>query len=156
MTTMLIKEPAVVMRAGPAKTTDVAVSGHAAGPIGGAVTGLPRVWLRLEGLTGLAAGVAIYLAGGGSLLWILPLFLAVDISMVGYLGGPRLGAVLYDLAHNWAIGLAVLGASVVLASTPLLLAGAILVAHVGLDRLAGYGLKYPTAFADTHLGSLRR
>jgi hypothetical protein len=24
-------------------------------------------------------------------------------------------------------------------------------AHIGVDRLVGYGLKYPTAFKDTHL-----
>jgi hypothetical protein len=24
-------------------------------------------------------------------------------------------------------------------------------AHIGADRLLGYGLKYPTAFKDTHL-----
>ena len=23
--------------------------------------------------------------------------------------------------------------------------------HIGVDRLVGYGLKYPTAFKDTHL-----
>ncbi len=37
---------------------------------------------------------------------------------------------------------------------PLVLAGAVLVGHVGMDRLAGYGLKYPTAFRDTHLGRI--
>ena len=25
------------------------------------------------------------------------------------------------------------------------------VAHIGMDRLMGYGLKYPSAFKDTHL-----
>ena len=24
-------------------------------------------------------------------------------------------------------------------------------AHIGMDRLLGYGLKYPSAFKDTHL-----
>jgi hypothetical protein len=28
------------------------------------------------------------------------------------------------------------------------------VAHIGFDRLLGYGLKYPTAFKDTHLGKV--
>ena len=26
------------------------------------------------------------------------------------------------------------------------------VAHIGFDRMLGYGLKYPTAFGHTHLG----
>ena len=121
-----------------------------------AVIGAPRVWLRLEGLAALGAGVAVYLRQGGELLWLLPLLLAVDVSMIGYLVSPRVGAIGYNLAHNWAIGLLVLGMGVALPSTPLVLAGAVLVGHVGFDRLAGYGLKYPTAFADTHLGRIGR
>jgi hypothetical protein len=122
----------------------------------GAVTGAPRVWLRLEGAAALATAVAVYLAAGGQLAWLLPLLLLADVSMAGYLAGPRAGAFLYNLAHNWAPGLLVLGAGVVLEADLLLLAGAVLVGHVGMDRLAGYGLKYPTAFRDTHLGRLGR
>ncbi len=122
----------------------------------GAVTGAPRTWLRIEGVAALATGAAIYLQAGGQLLWLVPLLFAVDVSMAGYLVGPRLGAIGYNLAHNWAIGLLVLGAGLALATTPLVLAGAILVAHVGMDRFAGYGLKYPSAFKDTHLGRLGR
>jgi hypothetical protein len=28
------------------------------------------------------------------------------------------------------------------------------IGHIGFDRVLGYGLKYPTAFRDTHLGQL--
>jgi hypothetical protein len=28
------------------------------------------------------------------------------------------------------------------------------IAHIGFDRLLGYGLKYSTAFKDTHLGKV--
>ena len=122
----------------------------------GAVAGAPRIWLRFEGLAALVAGVAIYLGWGGQLLWLIPLVLVVDVSAIGYLAGPRPGAMVYNLAHNWAVGLLVLGLGCAVPSVPLLLAGAILVAHVGMDRMAGYGLKYPTAFRDTHLGRLGR
>jgi len=115
-----------------------------------------RTWLRLEGAAALVAGVAIYLAQGGFWLLLLPLLLVPDLSMVGYLRGPRLGAFLYNVVHNWALGLAVLGAAVALDSDVLLFAGAILVAHVGMDRAAGYGLKLPTSFQDTHLGRIGR
>jgi hypothetical protein len=123
---------------------------------GGGVTGMPRVWLRLEGLAALVAGAAAFLSLGGQPLLFIPLILAVDVSMAGYLAGPRVGASVYNLAHNWAIGLLVLGVGCALGATPLLLAGAILLGHVGMDRLAGYGLKYPTAFRDTHLGRIGR
>jgi hypothetical protein len=120
------------------------------------VTGTVRLWLRLEGAAALVAGGALYIGLGGWPILLIPLVLAVDVSMAGYAAGPRPGAVLYNVAHNWAVGLAVLGAGWALASSPLLLAGAILIAHVGMDRLAGYGLKYPTAFGDTHLGWIGR
>lgn len=121
-----------------------------------AVTGMPRTWLRAEGVAALAAGAALYLHLGGQLIWLFPLLLAVDISMVGYLVGPRAGAVVYNLVHNWAAGIAVLALGWWLGSPPIGLVGAILVAHTGMDRTLGYGLKYPTAFADTHLGRLGR
>jgi hypothetical protein len=122
----------------------------------GAARGAPLLWLRLEGLAGLAVGLLLYWRLGGQLLVLIPLLLIVDVSMVGYLVGPRPGAFAYNLAHNWAVGLLVLGAGWALASTPLLLAGAILVGHVGMDRFAGYGLKYAASFKDTHLGWLGR
>jgi len=122
----------------------------------GAVVGWPRNWLRLEGLAGLAAGVIGYRAAGGDLLWLVPALLAVDVSMVGYLAGSHPGAIVYNLAHNWFTALAVLGAGLFLALTPLVLAGWVLIAHVGGDRLAGYGLKYAPAFGDTHLGWIGR
>jgi hypothetical protein len=121
-----------------------------------AVAGAPRHWLRIEGLAALAAGSGLYLHLGGQLVWLVPLLLVVDVSMAGYLVGPRAGAALYNLAHNWAAGIAVLALGWWLGSAATVLAGAILVAHTGMDRAAGYGLKYPTGFGDTHLGRLGR
>jgi hypothetical protein len=129
---------------------------HAAPAPSGAVAGTPRRWLRIEGLAAFAAGTALYANGGGELVWLLPLLLVPDVSMLGYLAGPRVGAFTYNLAHTWAAGLAVLALGVATASGPAILAGAILVAHTGMDRVAGYGLKYPSAFADTHLGRIGR
>ena len=127
-----------------------------AGPGSGAVTGWPRAWLRLEGLAALVAGIAGYRAAGGDWLWLVPALLLVDASMLGYLAGPNLGATTYNVAHNWFTALAVLAAGLFLAVPPLQLAGWVLVAHVGGDRLAGYGLKYPPSFGDTHLGWIGR
>ena len=50
----------------------------------------------------------------------------------------------------------VLGLGSWLASPAIQLAAAILIAHVGMDRALGYGLKLPSAFQDTHLGRIGR
>ena len=112
--------------------------------------------LRVEALALFVAGVLLYLQMNGNALWLLPLLLAPDISMIGYLGGPRSGAITYNLAHNLATSLVLLGVGWFAAIAPLALAGAVLVAHVGMDRTLGYGLKLPTDFKDTHLGRIGR
>jgi hypothetical protein len=113
-----------------------------------------RGWLRLEGMAAFIAGLALYGWLGGSWLLVVPLLLLPDLSAVGYLRGPRLGAFTYNLVHNWALGLGVLGLAVATNSVPLAIAGAILDAHVGMDRAVGYGLKLSTSFHDTHLGRM--
>ncbi|HEX8025752.1 MAG TPA: DUF4260 family protein, partial [Candidatus Limnocylindrales bacterium] len=109
----------------------------------GAVVGWPRTWLRLEGLAALLAGAVGYGSAGGEWIWFVPALLLVDASMVGYLAGSHPGAIVYNLAHNWFTALAVLGIGVFAALPLVQLLGWVLVAHVGMDRFAGYGLKYP-------------
>ena len=113
-------------------------------------------WLRAEGLAALVAGLALYGWLGGPWLAVLPLLLAPDASAVGYLRDARFGAFGYNLVHNWALGLGVLGLGLATDSTGIALAGAILIAHTGMDRAMGYGLKLPTSFHDTHLGRIGR
>ena len=113
-----------------------------------------RGWLRLEGAAAFLAGLAVFGWLGGPWLLAIPLLLVPDISAVGYLRGPRAGALTYNVAHNWATGLAVLGLGLAADVAPVAIGGAILVAHVGMDRAAGYGLKFPTSFHDTHLGRI--
>jgi hypothetical protein len=105
----------------------------------------------LEAVAALVAGIALYVAYGGSWLALVPLLLVPDLSALGYAAGPRLGSVVYNAVHNWAVALAALGAGLWFAAPWLVLAGATLIAHVGADRLFGFGLKYPTRFRDTHM-----
>ena len=63
-----------------------------------------RGWLRLEGAAAFIAGLALYGWLGGPWLIVLPLLLLPDLSVVGYLRGPRLGAFTYNVVHNWALG----------------------------------------------------
>jgi len=112
--------------------------------------------LRLEQIALLAAGVWLWLASGGPPLLLVPALLAPDLSMIGYLRGPLLGSITYNAAHNLVLALALLGAGWWSGLGWLLLAGAALLAHVGMDRSLGYGLKLPTDFRDTHLGRIGR
>jgi hypothetical protein len=112
---------------------------------------LPRRLLHLEGLVVLVAAIALYFDSGYGWLALVLLFLAPDLSMLGYLGGPRLGALTYDAVHTYALP-AALGVVGVLAEAGTAIQLALIwAAHIGADRLLGYGLKYPTGFKDTHL-----
>ena len=112
--------------------------------------------LRAEWVAVAIAGAVLWIVQGGSLLWLVPVWLAVDSSIAGYAAGPRIGAVTYNLAHNLVVALALLGLGFLVASSAVVLAGAILIAHSGIDRASGFGLKYATSFQDTHLGRIGR
>ena len=113
-------------------------------------------WLRLEGLAALVVSLLLYASHGRGWLFFALLFLAPDLSMAGYLGGPRAGALVYNTFHTYTVPL-LLGAAGMLGAQPLLVALALVwTAHIGFDRLLGYGLKRPTGFQETHLGRIGR
>jgi hypothetical protein len=120
----------------------------------GAVTGSVRRVLRLEGMAVLLAAGLIYAHQGHSWWLFLALFLAPDLSFLGYLAGAGVGAAVYNAAHSY-VGPLAAGALSLLepALAPVAL---IWGAHVGFDRALGYGLKHPTSFQDTHLGRIGR
>ena len=118
----------------------------------GATRGATATLLRLEGLLVLGVAVAVFHALGGGWLMFAVLFLVPDLSMLGYLAGPRIGAACYKAGHSY-LGPALLGAAGLYMSAPLIQQiAAIWVAHVGFDRALGYGLKYAEGFGFTHLG----
>jgi hypothetical protein len=122
----------------------------------GTVTGSIRTLLRLEAVALLVAALALYAHLGASWKMFAILFLAPDLSMLGYVAGPRIGAIAYNSAHATLAPIAVtLGGY--LGNVPLAEAvGLIWLAHVGIDRALGFGLKYASAFGDTHLGRIGR
>lgn len=113
----------------------------------------PRFFLRAEGLTALALALAGYFALDGPIWLLVALALAPDLSMLGYLAGPRLGSRCYNVVHTYAAP-AVLGAVAFRADVHVaLLVALIWAGHIGADRLFGYGLKYDSGFAETHLST---
>jgi hypothetical protein len=125
-------------------------------PSSGMTVGAVRTWLRIEGLAAFAAGLVLFGLSDGNWLFVIPLLLLPDVSAIGYLSGPRVGAFTYNLAHNWSIGFVALALGLWLSAPGLQLVAAILIAHVGMDRAVGYGLKLPSSFQDTHLGRMGR
>jgi hypothetical protein len=112
---------------------------------------VPAVLLRLEGLVVLIGGVVAYLDADYSFLVLALLFFTPDVSFLGYLEGPRAGAVVYNVVHTY-IGPIVLGVIGLVADVGVAVQIALIwLAHIGMDRALGFGLKYPTAFEDTHL-----
>ncbi len=116
----------------------------------------PAQFLRAESAALFLAGAAAWVALGGSWLLLVPALLAPDLSMVGYLASPRAGALTYNLVHNLVLALGLVGLGWATSTPAPMLGGAVLVAHVGMDRALGYGLKRPTDFRDTHLGRIGR
>ena len=119
-----------------------------------AVSGSVRTLLRLEGLALFAGMTLLYAVWDGSWWVYAILFLAPDLSVLGYLAGPRSGAIVYNAAHSYIAPMVAITSGFALASPLVLSIVMIWLAHIGIDRALGYGLKYPTGFGFTHLGRI--
>lgn len=111
----------------------------------------PRTFLRVEGLATLALALGGYFALGGPLWLLVVLALVPDLSMVGYLAGPRLGCLSYNVVHTYTLPLALGALGFWVDVRIALLVALIWTGHIGADRLLGYGLKFESGFKDTHL-----
>jgi uncharacterized protein DUF4260 len=111
----------------------------------------PGVLLRIEGGCILALSIVCYREIHASWTLFVILVLVPDLAMLGYLRGVRTGAAWYNLVHTLSGAILLIAYAVLGKSTWLLSYGLIWTSHIGLDRLLGYGLKYPTRFTDTHL-----
>lgn len=120
----------------------------------GEVTGGVRVILRLEGLVVLCAALLAYSEYGNGWASFLICFLGPDLSLLAYLAGPKIGAMAYNCAHSYIGALACLGAAIFFSAPLLLTIALIWCAHIGFDRVLGYGLKYQTGFRFTHFGRI--
>jgi hypothetical protein len=116
-----------------------------------ATMSLPAALLHLEGAAVLVGAIALYAQQGGSWLVFALLLFAPDVSAVGYLFDTRIGAVTYNVVHTYVLPIALVALAAATGSAALGQIALILFAHIGIDRMMGYGLKYPTAFKDTHL-----
>lgn len=103
----------------------------------------------------LALSIVFYRHLHGSWGLFALLFLAPDLFMLGYLLDRKIGAAFYNLVHTTIGPAALLAVGVLAAQRTAIAVALIWAAHIGFDRLLGYGLKYPTHFKDTHLQRVR-
>lgn len=111
--------------------------------------------LQLEELAAAAAGIYLLNTLPFSFswwVWVL-LFLAPDVSIIGYAVNSRMGAFTYNLLHHKGIAILAALTGYYFGIGWLALAGVILFIHSSADRLMGYGLKYGDAFRHTHLST---
>jgi hypothetical protein len=111
----------------------------------------PRWLLRGEGAVLFVASCAAFALLGGNWWLFVLLLLAPDLSALGYLLNARVGAACYNAVHTDALPVALLAAGYFTQHPLLIMFALIWLAHLGMDQLAGFGLKYPTKFQDTHL-----
>ncbi len=113
-----------------------------------------KTLLKSEELIQFLAAIYLFSRLNFAWWWFPALLLLPDISMVGYLINPAVGAVLYNVAHHKGLGIVIGLLGLMTDNQNLMLAGVILFAHSSMDRVAGYGLKYFDDFKHTSLGSL--
>jgi hypothetical protein len=111
-----------------------------------------KLLLQLEELAQFAVGIYLF-SDTGNPWWYFPaLILLPDLSMIGYLINPAIGAFTYNLVHHKAFGIAVAVIGFMSFTPWMYLAGIILFSHSAMDRIFGYGLKYKDDFKHTHMG----
>jgi len=116
----------------------------------------PEILLRIEGAFDLALSLIFFEAIQGNWLLFILLLFVPDLAMLGYLLGARLGTVCYNLVHTLVGPFLIVAYAYLTKSLWLLPYALIWTAHIGLDRMLGFGLKYPTRFGDTHLGRMTK
>ena len=111
----------------------------------------PSLLLKFEEASLLFASVFAYHHIHASWLLFAILFLTPDLFMLGYVINPHIGSATYNLAHTVTLPVTLALIAYTTHHETLTAIALIWIAHIAIDRLLGYGLKYPTHFKDTHL-----
>lgn len=110
--------------------------------------------LTLEEIAQFLLGIFLFSRLDFAWWWFPALILVPDLSMVGYLVNPKIGAWLYNFFHHKLLAVIVFVLGYYIDNQVFVLTGTILFAHSAMDRIFGYGLKYEDAFSNTHLGKI--
>jgi len=113
-------------------------------------------WVRGDAAAILVLTLRAVTTTHSSWIWFLTLFLAPDLSMLGYVFGPRVGATTYNAGHLYAWPLGLLATGLAWHASLTTTAALSWIAHIGFDNVVGYGLKLPTGFGHTIYGPIGR
>lgn len=111
-------------------------------------------WQRLEGVAIVLGSAAVFIYLGFAWYWLFVVFLIFDVGAIGYIANPKVGALTYNFTHSLVLPFLLGTYAVVTHSNGLQFVVLIWLFHIGVDRMSGFGLKYPDSFAHTHLGTI--
>ncbi len=112
----------------------------------------PRILLQVEGASIFGSAIWAYSRLGQSWWTFAGILLVPDLGMVGYLADTRIGAAVYNSVHTETPPVLLLCAALAGQNKPAMGLALCWLAHIGMDRMLGFGLKYGTGFTHTHLG----
>lgn len=108
--------------------------------------------LKLEDAAKFVAAYSLSIYFGNAWWLFFAWLLAPDLSMIGYIINAKVGAIFYNIAHHQGLAIVVFGLGFYFNNSTLTFTGIVLFGHSAMDRMLGYGLKYPDSFKHTHLG----
>ena len=111
-------------------------------------------WQRLEGAVALILATMVFSTISGNWLIFILLLFVPDITIAGYLINKKVGAIIYNLGHSLVLPLLLLGFGYLYEQELVSAIALVWMAHIGMDRMLGFGLKDSKGFQYTHLGKI--
>ncbi|WP_146813170.1 DUF4260 domain-containing protein [Halobacillus faecis] len=111
---------------------------------------MPKLFLHLDGAVIFITSLYFYQQNNFSRIALIFLLFVFDVSMVGYVINERVGTIVYNIFHSYILLVILILVSTIMTLDSILMVSLIWTAHIWMDRMFGYGLKYHSGFKDTH------
>lgn len=115
---------------------------------------MPKKTVRLENALALLLLLFIYFNMGYSIWSFLILFLLPDLALLTYLIDEETGSLVYNLMHTYLLPGCLIAVAYIGQVNFLWPISLIWCAHIAMDRMLGFGLKYSGNFKQTSIQKL--